>query len=177
MLLAVTGGILGAWWFVPASPVAVPGRDIDSLIWPLMPAVLALVVPTAALAGQRDLERTSGRSIIRMRIGFCVGVSALVVLVSVGALRFDALVVMRNGLLLLGLGLLGATTLGPGGGWFLPFSVPTGMWIFGTTHLGPNTWATVLHERDSQIALVSALAVWLGGCILYCLKGWWPQRG
>jgi hypothetical protein len=158
-----------AWLIVPPDPVAVPARDgVESLLWPLVPTLVAGALPAAMAAAYRDSELTAARSRTQLR-----GVALLVTLAlslapSVVAGRFDILVVWRNTGFLYGLALLVITVQPQSVAWLPVSAVPMWMWLLGTDFGGAvKNWAVLLHPSNSMPAFCAALLVFLLGVAAY----------
>lgn len=152
-------------------PVSVPGRrDVAELIWPLVPCLFALVVPTVAARAHTDQERCAPRRGWGRRLAFVTGLcGATVALATLLAIVHPFLVVARNTALLCGMS-LAATVLLPASTRWIPVSFfPILSWLLGAPSPGnpPAGWAVLLHDASSGTAAWAAAACITIGAGLY----------
>jgi hypothetical protein len=164
-----------AWWLVPAAPVPIPAADgASSVLWPLVPALVAVTGPPFLSTADRDLERGASRSHHAVR---ALGLGAFWVLTAVAVAaggRFDLLVVLRNTLLLTGLATGCAACLPAAAAWAPVALVPMTMWLLGTdpTTRHVRVWAVLLAPHSSMVALSVALVAAAFGAAAYLGRPW-----
>ena len=169
--LLATGMVATAGWFViPEGPVPVPaGGGVESLLWPLLPALVALAIPTLLGTADFELELLTARSPLLLRLR-ALGCCALVLACVAGAgIRFDPAVVWRNTAILGGVAFLAAATLPRGSAWQPLVLLPLACWLLGTdAHRQVRPWAILLAPGTSTTAAMAApVLVGLGiGCYL-----------
>ena len=145
-------------------------------MWPLVPTLVAAVLPTTIVAAYRDIELTASRSRTQLRGVVLLVLTGLSLAPSLVAMRFDLVVVWRNTSFLLGLALL-STTLLPGQAAWLPVcAVPMWMWLLGTAPGGQvEGWALLLQPSDSLMALIIAFVAFpVGGIAYWAIRA--PRR-
>lgn len=157
------------WWTVPPGRVTVPARDgVQSLLWPLVPALLAVAVPTSLSSAYREGELTAARSALQLRMTAMVSVALLSLGISLVGLRFDILVIWRNSLFLMGLALLATAIQPPTTAWIPVCGAPIAMWLLGPGYDETiSAWAVLLHPRTSAIAWTSSIGVFALGAAAY----------
>lgn len=156
-------------------PISVPGRsDVAELVWPLAPCLLALVVPMAAARAHADQERCAPRAGWGRRLAFVatLGVTSIA-LAGALALLHPFAVVLRNALLLSGLGFAACVLLPPSARWIPVAFLPIVMWLLGARPVGedPAGWAVLLHASGSCGATWAAAVSFAGGGGLYVAVG------
>lgn len=167
MIIALVTAV--AWLVVPSGPVTVPARDgVRSLLWPLVPMLLAGALPTTLAAGYRDTELTAARSRTQLRGGVFLIALALSLAPSLVAVRFDILVIWRNTGFLIGLALLSTAALPQSAAWLPVCVVPMWMWLLGTTPDDKvESWAVLLQPSHSVTALITTLVLFSLGAGAY----------
>lgn len=172
VLVAGGGVTLLAWWLVPERALAVLARDdVFSVLWPLVPALLASVVPAAVVFDGRDVERTAARSPLELRarcLALLVATAAGVVVAS----PHDVGIGARSTLFLVGLA-LGSLALLPGAAAWVPLAlyVPS-CWLLGTRRDGDHAaWAVPLRPAGDVAAMRSALVVGVLGAVAFVVLG------
>jgi hypothetical protein len=158
-----------AWAAVPAGPVAVPARDgVESVLWPLVPVLVAAALPATMAAAYRDGELTAARSRTQLRgAAFLLSLS-LSLLPSVVATRFDLVVVWRNTGFLFGLALFAVAVQPEAAAWLPICGLPMWMWLLGTNIGGDvESWAVLLHPAQSRVALMASVVVLALGLAAY----------
>ena len=174
--LLATGLVAAAGWFViPEGPVPVPaGGGVESLLWPLLPAVVVLAVPAVLANAGSELELLTARSplLLRLRaLGCCAVVLAGV---AAAGVRFDPVVVWRNTAILAGVAFLAAATLTRGTAWQPLVLLPLACWLLGTdAHRQVRPWAILLAPGSGASASISAAALLAVGVLAYL---WPPAR-
>jgi hypothetical protein len=166
-----TGAVLtvAAWWVVPIQPVTVPARSgVASLLWPLVPVLVAGALPSAALTAYGDLEATTARPRLGLRIR-ALGLYWVVVLAaSVPGGRFDGAVVLRNSAGLVGVALLAALLVPTSLSWLPVTLIPMSMWLLGQdADRATARWAVLLAAGGSISAAVTCSALALIGSVGY----------
>lgn len=162
--LAALGVITAAGWFVvPAGPVPVPaGNGVASLVWPLLPVVVVLGVPGVLGAADGDLERTSSRRPILLRLAALMCCLLVPSIDAVLATRFDARVVWRNTAFLLALAILATKLLPRAMRWQPLVLIPMAMWLLGNDeHRHIRPWSLLLLPGDRLGPAVVAVAALL----------------
>lgn len=160
--------VLSSAW---QGPVSIPVRqDVAEVVWPLAPCLFALVIPGVASRAHTDQERCAPRSGWLRRAAF-VAALATAVLLSAGLLAvfhpFE--VVLRNGLMLVGLALAGTVVLPDSVRWIPVSFFPIVTWLLGARSAGqpPAGWAVLLHAPGSAPASWAAAGCLLVGTLLY----------
>lgn len=173
--LAVAAGAMAVVWRAFPDPVNVPGRDVgvEWVLAPLVPVLMALLVPGAAEVAHTDLERAAARLAWRRRLG--VSAAAMVLLTAaarVGTSTGEWVTYTRNGALLLGLGLLATVLVPRAVRWFPALAFATGSWLLGAVPPWelPPAWAVLLHPAGSPGAALTAAAVLAAGVLVYVAK-------
>lgn len=169
-----------AWTAVPAGPVAVPARDdVESVLWPLVPVLVAAALPATMAAAYRDGELTAARSRSQLRGAAFLLALALSLLPSVVATRFDLVVVWRNTGFLFGLALLAVAVQPEAAAWLPVCGLPMWMWLLGTNTGGDvDRWAVLLHPAQSRLALVTSVVVFaLGLAAYWAIRAPWRLAG
>lgn len=167
--LLASAALLRVW----DAPIDVPGRDdVRALVSPLVPVVVALVAADGSRVGRRDLERLSSIGDRNLRIGYCVAVLASLVVVALAGQESDRFVLLRNGLLLAGVGIGGATVLSPSIAWPPVVLLPMVCWLLGSRGVGvaPAPWAVLLLP-DRSVAAGSAVLLVVVASVLAYLRG------
>ena len=151
------------------SRVPIPAREgIASVIWPLIPAIVAIVAPPVLATSYGLPESLAGRSAVALRrfhLGIVAAGFAVMCLMAPTAYWP---VLIRNSGLLLGAVLIATVLLGPKTAWIPAFMFPVFCWLLGTERRGQTQpWAVLLRpetSRASQIVAGAALAL---GVALY----------
>ena len=160
--LVATGLLAAAGWFViPEGPVPVPaGGGVESLLWPLLPALVVLAVPAVLANAGSELELLTARSPLLLRLR-ALGCCALVLAgVAAAGVRFDPVVVWRNTAILAGVAFLAAATLPRGAAWQPVVLLPLASWLLGTdAHRQVRPWAIVLAPGSSASASIAAASL------------------
>lgn len=168
---------------VPRAAVAIPAAGgASSLLWPLLPTVVAVTMPSFLAAADGALERTAAVPAWLLRlVGLGVVVAVMAAATAPAALRFDGCVVARNAAMMTGLAAAGVAVLPAGASWMPVACTPIVMWLLGTdpTTRRLHAWAVLLAPRDSSPALLVAVLVLGVGTLAYTGKpwltsGWWP---
>ena len=168
--LLAAGLVADAGWFViPEGPVPVPaGGGVESLLWPLLPALVALAIPAVLATARFEHELLTARSPLLLRLR-ALGCCALVLAcVAAAAVRFDPVVVWRNTAILAGVAFLAAATLPRGSAWQPVVLLPLGCWLLGTdAHRLVRPWAILLAPGSSTSAVIAAGALLALGVTAY----------
>ncbi|MBX3313205.1 MAG: hypothetical protein KF906_02705 [Actinobacteria bacterium] len=165
-------GCLVAWWVLPERALAVLARDdVFSVIWPLVPALLAAGLPSAFAFDGRDLERASGRPAHSLR-----GRSLLLLTVTssavVAASPYDSATVARCTMVLVGMGLVSLALLPRQVAWVPIALYPAACWLLGTRSGGDHAaWAVPLRPPDDPVAMRTAVAAAALGLVLFVVLG------
>lgn len=159
---------LAAWWILPERALAVLARDdVFSVIWPLVPALLAASLPTAFTFDGRDLERASGRSAHSLRamsLLLLLTASATIVVAS----PYDPATVARCTMVLVGLALISLTLLPRQVAWVPIAFYPAACWLLGTRSGGDHAaWAVPLRQAGDPVAMRTAAVVAVLGAVLF----------
>jgi hypothetical protein len=159
------------WRFLTPEPLAVFGQgDVRAVVWPLLPVVLAAMVPASTAFCERALEQVCPRPWRELRLrslAMVMGAAALVVVTS----GHDLVVVTRNTALLVGLAYLGASLIPAGLGWVPVVVYPSSCWLLGTRSSGIHaSWAVLLRPPDDPAATAAAVVVALAGVVAFV--GW-----
>jgi hypothetical protein len=160
-----------AWRFLSPEPLAVFGQgDVRAVVWPLLPVILAAMVPASTSFCERALEQVCPRPWRELRVrslAMVVGASAFVVVTS----GHDLVVVTRNTALLVGLAYLGTSLIPAGLGWVPVVVYPSSCWLLGTRSSGIHApWAVLLRPPGDPAATAAAAVVALAGVIAFV--GW-----
>lgn len=135
------------------------------MLWPLVPTVMAIALPSCLARAYRDPELTAGRSHVRQRGIFVVLVLALTAVGCIGGIRFDIAVAVRNAALLSGLALSSTVIVRPQIAWMLPLFVPMITWLFGLERGGVvRPWAFLMQPTSSVFTSVASIALLGAGC-------------
>jgi hypothetical protein len=162
-----------AWLTVPRSAVAIPAADgASSVLWPLVPTVVALAVAPVLGTAYDDLERTAGRP-GRVLRGY--GLAACAVAAGLAALpgaRFDVAVVARNSILLTALAVASTAVLSRTTAWLPVVALPIVTWLLGTDPASRQmaSWAVLLAPATSGLGWVVAAALAATACITYAAR-------
>jgi hypothetical protein len=160
--LVATGLLAAAGWFViPEGPVPVPaGGGVESLLWPLLPALVVLAVPAVLANAGSELELLTARSPLLLRLR-ALGCCALVLAgVAAAGVRFDPVVVWRNTAILAGVAFLAAATLPRGSAWQPVVLLSLACWLLGTdAHRQVRPWAILLAPGSSASASIAAASL------------------
>jgi hypothetical protein len=165
-----------AWLTVPTAAVTIPAADgASSLLWPLVPVLVATAVPAFLAGADGDLERTAALPQAQVRVlALCVVLVVTAAAAVPATLRFDAHVVTRNAALLTGVATAAVALLPIGASWVPVAGTPLVMWLLGTDvgtrQLRP--WAVLLAPRQSVAAWVAAIVVLVLGSSAYVAKPW-----
>jgi hypothetical protein len=161
-------------------PLSVPGRrDVAEVIWPLAPCLLALTIPRVAVRAYADQERCAPRSGWRRRLCFVAAVTASVIAAcGLLALLHPFSVLVRNSLLLAGVGFASTVVLPASTRWIPPSMLPIVSWLLGARSAGepPAGWAVLLHRPGSALATQASIAIFVLGAGLYvaAARPWRP---
>jgi len=171
--MAVAVSLMLAW--VPPSSVPVPTEEgVASVVWPLLPALLVLTLPPLLEFPGRYPERSGARSVEQLRALTVLATLSAGALVIICAPPSEAVVVLRNLLLLVGLVLALARLLPWGLAWVPVVFVPIVMWLYGTRQLHQvEPWAILLRPQDDGTALGIAIGTCAAGLVIYL----WPGSG
>ncbi len=158
-----------AWLLVPERPIAVPGRQgVQSVLWPLVPTLTAMVLPSCLAHAYRDLELAAAKSHARQRGLFAVFALALTAIPCVSGLRFDLGVALRNAALLSGLAFASTVIFPPRVAWMPPSFLPIITWLLGLKLGGvPRPWAVLMQSGSSLPALLAAGTSLGAGLVLF----------
>ena len=127
---------------LPLAPVRVIGRpDVRTVVWPLVPALIALAVPIGAVTRFAAWTWVAARPGWQVRSAFIAAV-AVVSTVTVAVVGLDRVVVARNLALFIGLALLGVAVLGRPP-WGLLVGLPTVVWFTGVDPPDAVRWWAV----------------------------------
>lgn len=163
---------LGVLVLMPTGSFEVPGRNgVYSVVWPLLPALLAVAIPSATARAGRELEVMAARDVRIVRLCFVGLAITASLLVSVTASGLDPAILARNHLLMLGLALVCRAFLAASIAWIPAVAVPIVMWLVGT-HVGGavSDWALLLLPAQSTGALFVAIGAFLAGTSAFCVK-------
>ena len=177
-LLAGAATAAAAWVALPPDPIAVPARDgVTSILWPLFPALPAMLVPAAAAPARRDLERSAGRSGAALRARFTLMAVVLLAAACTAATGTGLLVAGRNTAFLLGAALLAAATAPASAAWIPPVAIPLACWLLGTG-LGGRVagWAWLLHPAGEPCAAAGSATVLATGILAFVTHNPGPRR-
>ena len=163
---------LAAWRLLPRRSLAVLGRDgVYSVIWPLVPALLAVAVPAAVRFDARLLERVSGRPRWTLRARG-LGLLAVVGAVVVAGSPYDAATCARNLLILVGGALVAASLLPASVAWVPIALYPPCAWLLGTrTNEIHAAWAVPLRPAGDPLAWRVAVVVAMVGVVVHLVLG------
>lgn len=168
--LLATGLVAAASWFViPEGPVPVPaGGGVESLLWPLLPALAALAVPAVLANADSELELMTARSPLLLRLRALSCCALVLGGVAAAGVRFDPVVVWRNTAILAGVAFLAVATLRRGTAWQPLVLMPLACWLLGTdAHRQVRPWAILLAPGSSAGASVAAAALLALGVTAY----------
>lgn len=141
---------------------------MQSVLWPLVPTVTAIALPSCIALAYRDLELSAARPHVHQRAIFAFVAVVVSFLASLGGLRFDIAIALRNGALLTGLSCCSVVLLPPRIAWMPPALVPMVMWLFGLSLGGsPRPWALLLLPGSSLPALLIAVVLLVAGLGLF----------
>lgn len=173
--LALAAAAMAVVWRAFPDPVSVPGRDVgvEWVLAPLVPVLLALLVPGAAEVAHTDLERAATRPAWRRRAGMVgMALALLVAAARVGTSTGEWVTYTRNGALLVGLGLLATVLLPRAVRWFPALAFATGSWLLGAVPPWemPPDWAVLLHPAGSTGAALAAAAILAAGTLAYVAR-------
>jgi hypothetical protein len=170
-VLVLTATACCCWVVVPPDPVAVPARaGVESLLWPLVPALSALALPAMFTVARHDLER-SAVCPWRLRASAVV-VAAAALGLTVAAGIDEQAVLARNAAALLGVAALSATALPAGAAWAPVAMAPLACWLLGTdAHRHVHAWAVLLLPGRSRVGSLAAEALVVAGTATYVLAG------
>lgn len=156
------------------APVEVPGRDdVRALVTPLVPVFAALVTAEGSRIAGRDLERLSSVGNRFLRVGYGVAVLALLIGTALVGHPADRLLLLRNGILLTGVGIGAASVLPPRSAWPPVVLLPMVSWLLGSRGLGepPAPWAVLLLPAGSVVAGAAAFVVAAASFLVYLHGG------
>lgn len=158
-LVVGTAATVGAGALAPDRPVEVIGRvGVEAVLWPLVPVLLAVVVPASTAWRARALERVARRghaTLAGRHLGLVLA-SGLVVVASVPV--DQRVLVARNVLGLVGLALVGVRVLSVELAWVPLVGLAATTWLFGTRLGGvPRPWALLLAEPGHRWAWAVAV--------------------
>lgn len=158
-----------AWWLVPVQPVTVPARaGVASLLWPLVPVLIAAPLPSAALTAFADLEATATRARPGLRIRALALYWLLACVAIVPGARFDGAIVLRNTAGLVGLALLAALLTPTSLSWLPVTVIPMAMWLLGQdANRTTAGWAVLLAPAGSAVATTACVAVAVVGSVSF----------
>ena len=173
-----------AAWRALGDPLRVPGRgpDIEWVLSPLIPSLLAMSTPDALGVAHEDLEIVAGHRVACRR----AAVAAVIIVVSVAAAvcgepAGDArTVAIRNALQLVGIAFWSAMLLPRTIAWAPAMLVPLIMWLIGTPDPGRPVpdWALLLRDDRSQLAGTAAAFTLTTGALAYmCRERPFRSRG
>jgi hypothetical protein len=170
-LLLLGAATAAGWYVVPRGPIPVPaGGGVESLLWPLLPVLVALGVPGVLGSAYGDLERASSRRPVLLRLAALAGCALVVAAAAALDTRFDDRVVWRNAALLLGLAAMTTRLLPRALRWQPLLLVPMAMWLLGTDEQRRiRPWAVLLLPGDTMPSTVVAAAVFAAGIATYLL--------
>lgn len=165
-----------ASFMVAADPIAIPTRNgVSSLVWPLLPAVLACSFPPMLASLEDDLHRTSPRDALGMRGVLIIVILVADIIVTLGAYRFSPVVELRNAALLSGAALLLCACRLARYAWIPIVIFSIFGWLLGTSDVGViASWALLLQPAESAYSWVISAGVAITGAALYL---WFPFRG
>ena len=166
-----------ALWRALATPVHIPGRgpEIEWVLSPLIPSLLAMGTPDALQVAYEDSEVVTRQPVARRRLG--VTVVILVLVVAAALLGEPAgesrLVAVRNGLLLIGIAFWSALLLPGQIAWSPSLAIPLITWLIGTPDPGQSVpgWALLLRDHRSMLAAGAAALNALSGSVAYVSRG------
>jgi hypothetical protein len=166
-VLALTALACGCRFVVPPDPVAVPARaGVESLLWPLVPALAALALPAMLTVARQDLERSAVRPWCLRTGAVLLGAAALGLTAVAGGA--DEAVLARNALAMLGVATLSASVLRVGSAWAPVAMAPLVCWLLGTdAHRHVHPWALLLLPGSSCVGLVVAGVLAVSGTAAY----------
>jgi|GEM_PF-1282577 len=152
---------------LPDTPIDVIGRSsVQALLWPLAPVFLAACVPASLAWQARPQEQTSPRPHLELAARY-VGLLAVACAVVVAVTPIDhRAVIVRNLLLLIGMGLASARWLRSGAAWVPVILLSIITWLFGTQLGGePEPWAVLLAPRGDDLARTASATVLAAGVV------------
>jgi hypothetical protein len=163
-----------AWLTVPRAAVAIPATDgASSVLWPLVPTLVALAMTPVLCTAYDDLERTAGRPGCVLRGCALAACAAAAGLAAVPGVRFDAMVVARNSVLLTGLAVASAALLPRTTAWVPVVVLPIVTWLLGTDPVTRRlaAWAVLLAPSATAAGWVAAAML-----AVAALAGYGPRR-
>ncbi len=160
--------VVAALLVVPQGQQEVPGRlGIYTFVWPLIPAVVAIFLPLVSARTSTSQHRVAPGYTVR-RGADLAGFVALTVGAVVWRQDLDAVVLVRNVALFVGLTATCIRVLGPNGAWVLPAATVMVTWLLGTSNGGePHGWAVLLHGPTSIPAISAAALLAVTGVLGY----------